>query len=90
MYSYSVMLLEILSGWTERHRADGQRQPPHWSVRTAKKMGSHEPEVNILGPKMRGMPDQLVQEMPHALGIAIFWVKPALEGGCGLPQGGEE
>lgn len=54
-------------------------------------MGSHEPAVNILGPKLRGMPDQLVQEMPHAsLGIAIFWVKPAPEGGCGLPQGGEE
>ncbi|PKA63416.1 putative LRR receptor-like serine/threonine-protein kinase [Apostasia shenzhenica] len=37
-------------------------------------MSSFEPAVNILDSRLRGFPDQMVQEMLQTLGIAMFCV----------------
>lgn len=75
MYSYGLVLLVILSGRSaiEPMVSDSL----HIMEWMKKKMESYEPAVNILDPKLRGMPDQLVQEMLQTLGIAIFCVNLA-------------
>ncbi|KAB2083657.1 hypothetical protein ES319_A05G283500v1 [Gossypium barbadense] len=72
VYSYGVVLLEILSGRSavESQVGDGV----HIVEWVKKKMGSFEPAASILDAKLRGMPDQLVQEMLQTLGIAMFCV----------------
>lgn len=76
MYSYGVVLLEILSGRSAIEPVVGEASL-HIVEWAKKKMGSYEPAVNILDPKLRGMPDQLVQEMLQTLGVAIFCVNAA-------------
>jgi serine/threonine protein kinase len=75
VYSYGVVLLEILSGRSAIEPMDSDSL--HIVEWAKKKMGSYEPAVNILDPRLRGMPDQLVQEMLQTLGIAVFCVNPA-------------
>ena len=72
VYSYGVVLLEILSGRSaiEPMTGDGL----HIVEWVKKKMGSFEPAVNVLDSKLRGHPDQMVQEMLQTLGIAMFCV----------------
>ncbi|KAL4358459.1 hypothetical protein AHAS_Ahas09G0288800 [Arachis hypogaea] len=72
VYSYGVVLLEILSGRSavESHVGDGQ----HIVEWVKRKMGSFEPAVSILDTKLQGLPDQMVQEMLQTLGIAMFCV----------------
>lgn len=72
VYSYGVVLLEILSGRSavESHVADGQ----HIVEWVKRKMGSFEPAISILDTKLQGLPDQMVQEMLQTLGIAMFCV----------------
>ncbi|KAL0366474.1 UNVERIFIED_CONTAM: putative LRR receptor-like serine/threonine-protein kinase [Sesamum radiatum] len=72
VYSYGVVLLEILSGRSavEPQIGDGL----HIVEWVKKKMGSFEPAVSVLDPKLQGLPDQLVQEMLQTLGIAMFCV----------------
>lgn len=72
MYSYGVVLLEILTGRSAIEPMVGDRL--HIVEWVRKKMGSFEPATNILDPKLRGMADQTVQEMLQALGIAMFCV----------------
>ncbi|CAL5048439.1 unnamed protein product [Urochloa decumbens] len=76
VYSYGVVLLEILSGRSAIEPVVGEASL-HIVEWAKKKMGSYEPAVNILDPKLRGMPDQLVQEMLQTLGVAIFCVNAA-------------
>ncbi|KAJ0817059.1 putative protein kinase RLK-Pelle-LRR-XI-1 family [Helianthus annuus] len=72
VYSYGVVLLEILSG---RSAVENQvREGSHIVEWVKKKMGSFEPAVTILDAKLQRMPDQMVQEMLQALGIAMFCV----------------
>lgn len=72
VYSYGVVLLEIISGRSavESQVGDGQ----HIVEWVKKKMGSFEPAVSILDTKLQGLPDQMVQEMLQTLGIAMFCV----------------
>lgn len=72
VYSYGVVLLEILSGRSaiEPMTGDGL----HIVEWVKKKMGSFDPAVNVLDSKLRGHPDQMVQEMLQTLGIAMFCV----------------
>ncbi|KAG5515160.1 hypothetical protein RHGRI_036262 [Rhododendron griersonianum] len=72
VYSYGVVLLEILSGRSavEPQIGDGL----HIVEWVKKKMGSFEPAVTILDSKLQGLPDQMVQEMLQTLGIAMFCV----------------
>ncbi|XP_058111052.1 LRR receptor-like serine/threonine-protein kinase RGI5 [Magnolia sinica] len=72
VYSYGVVLLEILSGRSavESHVGDGL----HIVEWVKKKMGSFEPAINVLDMKLQGLPDQMVQEMLQTLGIAMFCV----------------
>lgn len=72
VYSYGVVLLEILSGRSavEPQVGDGL----HIVEWVKKKMGSFEPAVSILDTKLQGLPDQMVQEMLQTLGIAMFCV----------------
>ncbi|KAK4354638.1 hypothetical protein RND71_026832 [Anisodus tanguticus] len=72
VYSYGVVLLEILSGRSaiEPQIGDGL----HIVEWMKKKMGSFEPAVTILDSKLQGLPDQMVQEMLQTLGIAMFCV----------------
>lgn len=72
VYSYGVVLLEIISGRSavEPHIGDGL----HIVEWVKKKMGSFEPAVSILDAKLQGLPDQMVQEMLQTLGIAMFCV----------------
>ncbi|XP_057424212.1 LRR receptor-like serine/threonine-protein kinase RGI5 [Lotus japonicus] len=72
VYSYGVVLLEILSGRSavESHFGDGQ----HIVEWVKRKMGSFEPAVSILDSKLQSLPDQMVQEMLQTLGIAMFCV----------------
>ncbi|KAK2349604.1 LRR receptor serine/threonine-protein kinase RGI5 [Trifolium repens] len=59
VYSYGVVLLEILSGRSaveSQHVGDGQH-----IVEGVKKMASFEPAV--LDTKLQSLPDQIVQEM---------------------------
>ncbi|KAJ4847502.1 hypothetical protein Tsubulata_012251, partial [Turnera subulata] len=72
VYSYGVVLLEIISGRSavESQVGDGQ----HIVEWVKKKMGSFEPAVSILDSKLQGLPDQMVQEMLQTLGIAMFCV----------------
>lgn len=72
VYSYGVVLLEILSGRSaiEPQIGDGQ----HIVEWVKKKMGSFEPAVTILDSKLQSLPDQMVQEMLQTLGIAMFCV----------------
>ncbi|XP_010925350.1 uncharacterized protein [Elaeis guineensis] len=72
VYSYGVVLLEILSGRSAIEPMDGDGL--HIVEWVKKKMGSFEPAINILDAKLRGMPDQIVQEMLQTLGIAMFCV----------------
>ncbi|GMN60556.1 hypothetical protein TIFTF001_029644 [Ficus carica] len=72
VYSYGVVLLEILSG---RSAVDPQvGDGLHIVEWVKKKMGSFEPAVSILDTKLQGLPDQMVQEMLQTLGIAMFCV----------------
>ncbi|KAL5975105.1 hypothetical protein ACLOJK_031781 [Asimina triloba] len=72
VYSYGVVLLEILSGRSaiEPQVGDGL----HVVEWVKKKMGSFEPAINVLDSKLRGSPDQMIQEMLQTLGIAMFCV----------------
>lgn len=72
VYSYGVVLLEILSGRSavEPQVGDGL----HIVEWVKRKMGSFEPAVSILDTKLQGLPDQMVQEMLQTLGIAMFCV----------------
>lgn len=72
VYSFGVVLLEILSGRSaiEPMVGDGL----HIVEWVKKKMASFEPAINILDPKLQGMPNQMVQEMLQTLGIAMFCV----------------
>uniref|UniRef100_A0A803MT87 Protein kinase domain-containing protein n=1 Tax=Chenopodium quinoa TaxID=63459 RepID=A0A803MT87_CHEQI len=76
VYSYGVVLLEILSGRNaieNQLMGDGQ----HIVEWVKKKMGSFEPAVSVLDAKLQGLPDQMVQEMLQTLGIAMFCVNSA-------------
>ena len=72
VYSYGVVLLEILSGRSavESQLGDGM----HIVEWVKKKMSSFEPAASILDTKLQGFPDQMVQEMLQTLGIAMFCV----------------
>ncbi|KAG2665497.1 hypothetical protein I3760_15G010900 [Carya illinoinensis] len=72
VYSYGVVLLEILSGRSavESRLGDGL----HIVEWVKKKMGSFEPAISVLDTKLHGLPDQMVQEMLQTLGIAMFCV----------------
>lgn len=72
VYSYGVVLLEILSGRSaiETQVGDGL----HIVEWVKKKMSSFEPAITILDTKLQGLPDQMVQEMLQTLGIAMFCV----------------
>lgn len=72
VYSYGVVLLEILSGRSAVESQTGEGM--HIVEWVKKKMGSFEPAVTVLDSKLRGLPDQLVQEMLQTLGIAMFCV----------------
>lgn len=72
VYSYGVVLLEILSGRSAiEPMVSDSLHIVEWAK---KKMCSFEPAINILDPKLRGMPDQMVQETLQALGIAMLCV----------------
>jgi serine/threonine protein kinase len=80
VYSYGVVLLEILSGRAAIERAQpsaGTDVGVHIVEWAKKKMGSLEPAVTLLDPRLRGMPDQIIQEMLQTLGIAMFCVNPS-------------
>ncbi|KAK3018092.1 hypothetical protein RJ639_004777 [Escallonia herrerae] len=72
VYSYRVVLLEILSGRSAIKSQVGDGV--HIVEWVKKKMGSFEPAVSILDLKLQGLPDQMVQEMLQTLGIAMFCV----------------
>lgn len=75
VYSYGVVLLEILCGRNAvETRAEDGVHIVEW---VKKKMGSFEPPISILDSKLRGLPDQMVQEMQQTLGIAMFCVNPS-------------
>ncbi|MFS7989352.1 putative protein kinase RLK-Pelle-LRR-XI-1 family [Helianthus anomalus] len=76
VYSYRVVLLEILSG---RSAVENRvREGSHIVEWVKKKMVSFEPAVTILDAKFQGIPDQMVQEMLLTLGIAMFCVNSSL------------
>jgi serine/threonine protein kinase len=80
VYSYGVVLLEILSGRAAIERAQpsaGTDVGVHIVEWAKKKMGSLEPAVTLLDPRLHGMPDQIIQEMLQTLGIAMFCVNPS-------------
>ncbi|KAI0492155.1 hypothetical protein KFK09_026421 [Dendrobium nobile] len=72
VYSYGVVLLEILSGRSaiEPMAADGL----HIVEWVKKTMGSFEARMNIIDSKLHGLPDQMVEEMIQTMGIAMFCV----------------
>lgn len=72
VYSYGVVLLEILTGRTavQPQTAEGQ----HIVEWVKKKMSSYEPAMKVLDSKLQGLSDQMVQEMLQTLGIAMFCV----------------
>ncbi|XP_028551927.1 probable LRR receptor-like serine/threonine-protein kinase At1g34110 isoform X2 [Dendrobium catenatum] len=72
VYSYGVVLLEILSGRSaiEPMAADGL----HIVEWVKKMMGSFEARMNIIDSKLHGLPDQMVEEMIQTMGIAMFCV----------------
>ncbi|XP_062023465.1 LRR receptor-like serine/threonine-protein kinase RGI5 [Rosa rugosa] len=72
VYSYGVVLLEILSGRNAVQPQIGDGL--HIVEWVKKKMGSFEPALSVLDTKLQGLPDQMVQEMLQTLGIAMFCV----------------
>lgn len=72
VYSYGVVLLEILTGRTavQPQTAEGK----HIVEWVKKKMSSYEPAMKVLDSKLQGLSDQMVQEMLQTLGIAMFCV----------------
>ncbi|KAF2548322.1 hypothetical protein F2Q70_00022276 [Brassica cretica] len=72
VYSYGVVLLEILLGRSavEPQIGDGL----HIVEWVKQKMGSFEPALSVLDVKLQGLPDQMVQEMLQTLGVAMFCV----------------
>ncbi|XWS15315.1 hypothetical protein CRYUN_Cryun35bG0085300 [Craigia yunnanensis] len=72
VYSYGVVLLEILSGRSAVESQVGEGM--HIVEWVKKKMGSFEPAASILDTKLQGLPDQMVQEMLQTLGTAMFCV----------------
>ena len=70
VYSYGVVLLEILSG----RSAVGEGEGLHIVEWARKKMGDFELAVHLLDDKLRDLPEQSVQEMLQTLGVAMFCV----------------
>lgn len=72
VYSYGIVLLEILTGRgaVESPIGDGLHIV-EWVKRMIR---SCEPILNILDSRLRGMPDPMIQEMSQALGIALLCV----------------
>ncbi|KAK4428378.1 putative LRR receptor-like serine/threonine-protein kinase [Sesamum alatum] len=75
VYSYGVVLLEILSGRGAIEPQIGNGL--HIVEWVKKKMGSYEPAITILDKTLHGLPDPMVQEMLQTLGIAMFCVNPS-------------
>ncbi|GKU93404.1 hypothetical protein SLEP1_g6998 [Rubroshorea leprosula] len=72
VYSYGVVLLEILSGRSAVElEVDEWLHIVEWVKR---KMRSSEPKVSILDTELQGLPDQMVQEMLQTLRIAMLCV----------------
>lgn len=72
VYSYGVVLLEILTGRSAVEPTVGDGLHIVEQVRT--KMAGCDPATDVLDSKLRSMPDQTVQEMLQTLGIAMFCV----------------
>lgn len=76
VYSYGVVLLEILTGKrpVESSVADeGGRHVIDW---VHEMRHCHHDVAEILDPRLRGMPDPFIKEMLHTLGIAMECVHP--------------
>ncbi|XP_078431726.1 uncharacterized protein LOC144703434 [Wolffia australiana] len=70
VYSYGVVLLEILSGRSAVEEDEGL----HIVARLREKIGCFGLSVELLDPWLREMPRKAVQEMLQTLGIALFCV----------------
>ncbi|KAH7287796.1 hypothetical protein KP509_32G075000 [Ceratopteris richardii] len=72
VYSYGVVLLEVITGRraVEPGASDGQHVV-EW-VRMMKR--NCRPTAEIVDPRLRGMPDPFMQEMAQVLGVALLCV----------------
>lgn len=72
VYSFGIVLLEVITGRraVEPSTSDGLHIV-EW-VQMMKR--SYQPTLEILDPRLRGMPDPFIQEMEQALGVALLCV----------------
>ncbi|KAI5059073.1 hypothetical protein GOP47_0025392 [Adiantum capillus-veneris] len=72
VYSFGIVLLEVITGRraVETSTSDGLHIL-EW-VQMMKR--SYQPTLEILDPRLRGMPDPFIQEMEQALGVALLCV----------------
>mgnify|MGYP002776888690 FL=1 len=72
VYSFGVVLLEVITGRraVEPSTSDGLHIV-EW-VKMMKR--SSKPIVEIVDPRLRGMPDPFIQEMEQAMGVALLCV----------------
>lgn len=77
VYSYGVVLLEILTGKRPMDASLGEGR--HLTDWVHEMRHCHHDVADILDPRLRGMPDPFIQEMLQALGIAMDCVHPLPE-----------
>ena len=78
VYSYGVVMLEVLTGKraveVDHVGATGSCHIIEW---VHEMMHCHHDVVEILDPRLRGMPDPFIKEMLQALHVAMDCVHPA-------------
>eukprot|EP01018_Ginkgo_biloba_P037135 Gb_05126 [translate_table: standard] len=74
VYSYGVVLLEVLTG---KQAIDPcLREGTHLVDWVRETLQKKRDSVQVLDPRLQGRPDQQIQEMLQALGVALLCVNP--------------
>lgn len=74
VYSYGVVLLEVLTG---KQAVDPSlREGMHLVDWVRETLEKKKDSVEVLDPRLQGRPDQQIQEMLQALGVALLCVNP--------------
>ena len=79
VYSYGVVALEVLTGRRAVEADPGYNDGPGVHIVDWVKMmkrSHHQPSIEILDSRLRGLADPLIQEMEQVLGIALLCVNP--------------
>lgn len=75
VYSYGVVLLEVLTG-KQPINGGGEQIDMHLVEWVRESIEKKKEVVEVLDPRLQSQPDQHIQEMLQALGVALLCVNP--------------